>query len=169
MCVRVLACLFVQTDKGDEDDEEGVERPPKFSEVHRLAYTVDRIDNDTCVIPKGYILIDATRTLRVNRSFGGLNFSEAGSLDNYQHLRASSTADMDSGSIGVKASDFLDRLSDDEPRGVWALRTDPSTQSASLRSLQWPGYFFYMKAGSSDFAGTYTGNGLPNGDIGFML
>lgn len=144
-------------------------RPPKFSEMHRLAYTVAQIDNDCAVVPRGCAIIDATLQTRPNAGFRGLSYAEAGSLENYQHMRPSATADLDSASAGIKATDFLDRLSDDEPRGVWALRVNPGSRTASLRSLKWPGYFFFHKVGTPEFGGTYTGDGLPNNDLGFML
>lgn len=158
-----------EEDKGDEEDEEGADRPPKFSEVHRLAYTVQAIENDAGIIPKGAVLIDAKLMARKNLGFTGLTFAQAGSLENYQHVRNSATKDVDEVSVGVNSTDFLDVLSDDEPRGVWSLRTDASTKSATIRSLQWPGYFFYHKTGTPVFASTYMGTGLPNADIGFML
>lgn len=156
-------------DKGDDEEEEGAPRPPKFSEMHRLAYVVQSIDDDTAVVPRGALLIDATRTVRPNRAFGGLSLSEAGSLENYQHLRNSSKADLDSASTGITACDFLDSIADDEPKGVWAIRTDAASGTATLRSLKWPGYFFYHKAGTADYAAAYFGSGLANNDLGFML
>lgn len=156
-------------DKGDEDDEEGVERPPKFSEMHRLAYVVRNIDNDCSVVPRGSAIIDASLRVRPNAAFGGLSYAAAGSLDNYQHLVPSAKADLDSASTGIKASDFLDRLSDDEPRGVWALRQDAASGNTTIRSLKWPGYFFLHTSGTPQFASTYSGNGLANADLGFML
>lgn len=156
-------------DKGDEDDEEGVVRPPKFSEMHRLAYVVNQIDNDCSVVPRGSCLIDASLFVRPNKAFSGLSYADAGSLDNYQHLVPSKKADLDSASTGINATDFLDRLSDDEPKGVWALRVNPASGAATIRSLKWLGYFFLHQSGTPLFTATYNGDGRANADLGFML
>lgn len=155
-------------DKGDEEEDDVV-RPPKFDEMHRLAYVVNAIENDTAVVPRGCGIIDASLNVRPNAGFRGLSYAEAGSLENYQHLRASIKADLDAACTGAKASDYLDPLTDDEPRGVWALRVNAASKTATIRSLKWPGYFFFHNLGTSNFGSAYTGDGLANGDLGFML
>ena len=69
----------------------------------------------------------------------------------------------------VASTDFLDSLSEDSPRGVWAVRVDKAKGQATLRSLVWPGYFFYHNVGTSQFGGAYFGDGRRNNDIGFMI
>ena len=144
-------------------------RPPKFDEMHRLAHVVSSIENDTAVVPRGCGIIDATLVVRPNAGFQGLTYAQAGALENYQHLRVSAKADLDAAATGVKASDYLDPLTDDEPRGVWALRVNAASKTSTIRSLKWPGYFFFHQLGTNQFGGTYTGDGLANGDLGFML
>lgn len=43
----------------------------------------------------------------------------------------------------VRDGDFLDPISADKPDGCWTLGMDPSCSVAVLRSLAWPGYFFF--------------------------
>ncbi len=54
-------------------------------------------------------------------------------------------------------------------RGLWALRVDMSKGAATLRSLAYPGYFFYHTLGTARFGGAYFGDGKRNNDIGFMV
>ena len=54
-------------------------------------------------------------------------------------------------------------------RGLWALRVDKSKGAATLRSLAYPGYFFYHTLGTARFGGAYFGDGKRNNDIGFMV
>jgi hypothetical protein len=42
-----------------------------FSELHRLAFVVGNIDNDTSVVPKGAFAIDENNKLEVGVSFKG--------------------------------------------------------------------------------------------------
>ena len=39
----------------------------------------------------------------------------------------------------------------------------------SMRSLQWPGYVFYHKAGTKRFGSLYIGDGLKNDELPFMI
>ncbi len=85
-------------DADEEDDNAGAEEqgeqlegnsgvPSRFSEVHRLAYVVSAIDDDTSLVPKGALAITPTHTIEPNARFGGLAPSEAGDLACYLHFR----------------------------------------------------------------------------------
>ena len=71
----------------------------------------------------------------------------------------------------VSSSDFLDPISEDLPLSslVWSVRVDKGRGAAYLKSLVYPGYFFYHATGSGRFGGAYFGDGVRNEDIGFML
>ena len=69
----------------------------------------------------------------------------------------------------VKSTDFLDPIDEDEPKGIWALQMSANKQTATLRSLQWPGYFFYHHVNTSEYGGVYFGDGCKNSAILFML
>jgi radial spoke head protein 9 len=73
-------------------------------------------------------------------------------------------------SIGlVSDCDFLDPLAGDRPEGVWSLTYDTTQTLACLRSLAWPGYYFFAEIGGGEHGGVYFGNGVPNTDLAFML
>jgi radial spoke head protein 9 len=44
-----------------------------------------------------------------------------------------------------------------------------SKTASSVRSLVWPGYFFYHDIGTSSYGSIYIGYGENNSDIGFMM
>lgn len=43
----------------------------------------------------------------------------------------------------VRDADFLDPIAADKPAGCWTMSTNPSASCSLLRSLAWPGYFFF--------------------------
>lgn len=43
----------------------------------------------------------------------------------------------------MRDADFLDPIVADKPPGCWTLSMNPSNSRAVLRSLAWPGYFFF--------------------------
>lgn len=158
----------------DEEDEDGAPKPKKvlFREAHRLAYVVDQIDAEVSVVPRGAYAVSATHYVIRNTGFGGLAATEAGDLANYFHFReptalARKTVLERRGLVAT--TDFLDPISEDTPRGVWALRVDKARAQATLRSLVWPGYFFFHNLGTARFGGAYFGDGRRNDDIGFMV
>lgn len=159
-------------DADEEEEEEGAPKKEKFSEVHRLALTIASIDAETAVVPRGAYIVTATHDVRPNTAFEGLDKTSAASLSNYYHFREpvelarKSVLDREG---MVASTDFLDPLAEDSPKGIWGVRVDEARGVATLRSLAWPGYFFYHALGSGSFGGAYFGYGQKNGDIGFMV
>lgn len=157
-----------------DDDGNPIEVPNKevFSEHHRLTYTVRTIDADVSVLPRGAFVVDAAHSVRKNKSFEGLSYDAAASLSNYYHFREPKSicanANLNKPGI-VRPSEFLDPISDDEPKGVWSLCRDASHTMVLLRSFYWPGYFFYHCVETSEYGGVYFGDGIANDDIAFML
>jgi radial spoke head protein 9 len=69
----------------------------------------------------------------------------------------------------VPNGEFLDPVSEDAPKGCWTLRMDMGRGVVELRSLLWPGYFFFAAIGSAKFGGVYVGDGQQNLDLQFMM
>jgi radial spoke head protein 9 len=159
----------------DEEPAEGEEEAPppeRFREMHRLAFTVSQIDHDVSVLPRGAFVVDASHNVIQNKSYGGLGYEAAGALDNYYHFRSPESAKAMAALAKpglVRPSDFMDPCSDDSPKGCWALAYDTSATAVALRSLYWPGYFFFHLIDTPEYGGAYFGDGLPNLDIAFML
>eukprot|EP00611_Tribonema_gayanum_P031884 TRINITY_DN9339_c0_g1_i1.p1 TRINITY_DN9339_c0_g1~~TRINITY_DN9339_c0_g1_i1.p1 ORF type:complete len:308 (-),score=61.32 TRINITY_DN9339_c0_g1_i1:89-937(-) len=155
-----------------DESEEPKAAPERFRELHRLAYTVAQIDHDVTVTPKGAMLMEASRRVVPNRYFEGLSYEAAGNIRNYFHCRGPETPAAAAALTRkglVSDTDFLDPLAGDRPQGVWSLTRDTTNTMACLRSLAWPGYFFFTQIGSGEHGGVYFGTGLPNTDLAFML
>lgn len=54
-------------------------------------------------------------------------------------------------------------------RGTWAVQYDAFKGVAQVRSLLFPGYFFYYAANELTWGSLYVGDGLRNNDLIFML
>lgn len=144
----------------------------KLNELERLASSVQTIDDATCIVPKGSSYLTPTSEIVKNAAFPGLPADAAKSLDSYLLFRnptnpstlACIRKDGATNNFG-----YLDQVGDGEPSGVWVVQSDASGLNVSLRSLQYPGYEFNIKAGSSVCGGLYFGNGLKNNDVLFMI
>jgi hypothetical protein len=53
--------------------------------------------------------------------------------------------------------------------GIWASAWDSSHTAVTLKSLYWPGYFFYHQIGTGEYGSAYFGYGTKNTDLAFML
>ena len=137
-----------------------------------LLSTLQNIDYATAVVPRGAYIVSATHHIMENTSFHGLTLSEAESLGNYYHFRYPENTKRKSvlEKRGmVQSTDFLDPLSEDSPNGVWCLQTNMHRGQTVLRSLEYPGYFFFHTIGTRDYGGAYFGDGQPNRDLPFMV
>jgi radial spoke head protein 9 len=159
----------------DAVDEAGNPKPKtvRFSEAHRLAFVVGRIDSDTGLVPRGAYAVSPTHHVVENTLFAGLSATEATSLAAYQHFRRAthpSRAHALHKSGVVPVTDFLDPASEDAPEGTcWTVRLDGGKGLVEVRSLKWPGYFFMHSVGTPKYGGVYVGDGQQNTDLQFML
>jgi len=142
-----------------------------FREEHRLAQTVLAIDFDTATCPKGAYLVAPSHQVSAAPGFEGLNYEASGQLSSYYHLRAATgaaaKASLEKPGL-VRSTDFLDSIDSDDASS-WSLQMNSSKDCSSLRSLIWPGYFFFSKVDSSQYGGAYFGTGQKNTDIAFMI
>ena len=155
-------------------DEAGNPKPkaPRFSEAHRLAFTVAAIDHDTAVVPRGAFVVSPTHHVAASPLFAGLAGAEAGALGSYLHFRPAAhpaRAHALHKAGVVPASDFLDPCSEDVPRGVWSLRVDEGRGLAELRSMKWQGYFAFHLIGTPKHGAVYFGDGVENASLQFMV
>lgn len=133
---------------------------------------VSQIEHDTGVVPKGAFVVTPTHHIAADVLFSGLSATDAGSLGSYYHFRRPEHphrrhALHKQGSVDAGA--WMDPVSEDGPEGVWRLQVAGGKGQVSLRSLKWPGYFFFAAIASPAFGGVYVGDGRPNEDLQFMM
>lgn len=166
-----------EDEEEEEDGEEAEEKPVdpskrKLNELERLSFTVESIDSDTCVIPRGAYFLSPTGNIKKNNAFEGLNFAQAGEIKNYLLFRdPSSIATINQiRKVGVSNNfDFLDAVTESHPAGAFTIHLDNSGTQTSARSLVWPGYEFKLEVNSGTYGGAYFGTGQKNVDVLFML
>lgn len=169
---KVLDKDYTDDDYDDEDEDEDAPPPVWFSEEHRLAWTVQKIDRDTGVVPRGAFVVTPTHHVIPNAGFTGLPAAEAANLSAYQHFRVpehpSRTGALSVAGI-VPSDDFLDNLAEDKPQGCWAVNLDSGTGTVRISSLKWPGYSSYHQIGTNKYGAIYIGDARVNTDLQFML
>jgi len=159
---------------GEEPEEEDPEAPPveRFRELHRLAWTVAKIDHDCALTPRGALVVDAGKRIVPNAYFTGLSFQSSTEPRSYYHMRKpenpQALAMMKKPGI-IKSGDFLDGISKDTPSTMWTINTNASSTAAFVRNMYWGGYVFYCKIGSAEHGAAYFGMGTPEYDIAFMM
>lgn len=158
----------------DEGDDNKAPDPSKrkLTELERLAHTVQSIDADTCVVPRGKFVMDPTGMIVSNAGYAGLTGAEASKTSNYLLFRdpQSPVTLAKIRKVGVSNNlDFLDTIVEGKPSGVWTVQVDGAITQAKLRSLVWPGYEYKLEVGSAAGVGAYFGNGMKNEDVMFML
>lgn len=160
-----------EEDEGDEKKEDDPSKR-KLNELERLSYTVEAIDNDTCVQARGAYVLTPVGQIQKNRSFAGLTATECKKLDNFLLFRDPQNSQTLARirKLGVSNNpDFLDPIMEGQPSGVWVCQVDDACTQARLRSLVWPGYEFKLQVESQNSVGAYFGNGMKNEDVMFML
>jgi len=165
----------VETKKVDNAEGENVEEENTIliKEEDRLATTIEAIDYDVRIVPRGAYIRSSTGTVHVNRCFEGLSVADSGKLSSYFHFREPfvlnqktllQKAELD------KAVDFLDPIDGDVPKGgSWSIQFERGSGLLSLRSLHWLGFTFYHVPGSRKYGSIYVGLGTKNLDLPFML
>jgi hypothetical protein len=124
-------------DPVDPDDPDAP--PPKelFREVHRLSHTVQQIDHDCSIIPRGALVVDATKKVIFNNYYSGLSYHTSAELRAYFHFRypenPQGIAAMKK--PGILKSDFLDCITKDTPTGLPPLPLSRSHHSPYFRNV----------------------------------
>jgi len=156
-----------------EEEEKGPEIIEKeLAEDERLAHLIAQINFATAVVPRGAYILNSSRQVLKNPYFTGLDRAAALDLKNYMHLRRPAARQYQPEAARAqldKHADFLDSLDLDAPSGCWSAVCDDSSNTVTLRSLLYPGFFFYHVLGSSSHGRLYVGNAERNYDLAFML
>jgi len=156
----------------ETSDGELTEETITVKEENRLAAVVAEIDREVMLVPRGAYIRAPTGDVYPNRHFEGLNPLEAIRLSNYQHFRkAESLFDktmLERANLDPSV-DFMDSIENDVPKGCWSVQQERGNGLVSLKSLLWPGYFFYHVPETRQYGSVYVGIGEKNIDLPFML
>ncbi|KAJ1562537.1 Radial spoke head protein 9 [Nowakowskiella sp. JEL0078] len=147
--------------------------PMILNEEKRLAGVVALINYEALVVPRGAFYRNALGELKPNPSFEGLPKSQMNHLTSYFHFRAGYNGNkksmLERAQFFDETIDVLQPLSEDEPRGMWALQVERGGTVAILRNLIWPGFTFFHTSTPPKWGSIYIGTGQRNGSIGYML
>ncbi|KAK9533413.1 hypothetical protein VZT92_008532 [Zoarces viviparus] len=141
------------------------------TEESRLAVMIHQIDEEVSVVPRGAIVRNPLDLIQINRSFGGLSYSEARRLDNFLHFSKAKNPKKTVLEVGVvnQTIDFPDVLMDDIPKGSWSLPLECASNVWVLRSQLWPGLTLFHVPMAPQYRYVYIGDGKKDLDLPFML
>lgn len=134
--------------EGEEAPE--VEAPPPLT-VGEIAVLCCRVISMPRVTPKGMAVLSAENYLEVNPSFAGLDYPDK--LESYVTSQVPGAP----------------TLADSDVVGSWSLTYDSFKQIATLKSLAYPGVTFAYDNSIKAYYTFYTGPGLKNIDLAFMI
>jgi len=162
-----------EDEENQDPSEPKVERKKerRINEIDRLAYTVEAIDNQCSLVPRGSYYLTATGSIVKNDAFRGITIDDAKKLVSYQLFRSANDSKTMARirRAGVANNyDFLDTLTDSIKR-EWSLSVDDSGTVVTLRSLIWLGFEFTITSTTSTWSSGYFGAGQRNLDLPFML
>jgi len=166
------AYLAEQIQRVESSDGEINEEVITLKEEDRLAAVVAEIDHDVMVVPRGSYVRAPTGDVYHSKNFEGLSPLEAIRLCNYQHFRKAER--LYDKTILERANldpsvDFMDSIENDVPRGSWSVQQERGSGLVSIKSLLWPGYYFYHVPETRQYGSVYVGTGEKNIDLPFML
>jgi len=158
-----------------EEEEEDPEAAPveRFREIHRLTQTVQQIDHDCFIVPRGAYCVDGTKkVIPSGLNYQGLSYLTSLELRAYLHIRRpeglQQQALLRRPGI-IKTDDFLDCIDKDAPKEMWAISHDNSATMVTVRNLYWEGFGFYAILKETEYGCAYFGSGVPQYDIAWMM
>lgn len=153
-----------------EVKEDGTTITTTISEEKRVAAVVAWIDHECNTVPFGAFIKTAGGEIIPAPNYSGLSTEDAGKLASYLHFRVpvNKRTALERAQID-KATDFLDALADDVPKGTWAVQHGSGGATVLVKSLAWPGFTFYHCPNSNKYGCIYNGIGQRNSDLAFML
>ncbi|ESN96418.1 hypothetical protein HELRODRAFT_156021 [Helobdella robusta] len=152
------------------DEQETEEIMVTMKEEDRLACVIQRIEKDVFIVPRKAFIKLSNGDVIPNRSFEGLEASEACQFYNFMHFRKERMHSKVFNRPDIEKSiDFMDTIEDDIPKGSWSLQMENGETLVTLKSLLWLGLVFYHVVGTKQFGCSYFGYGDYNIDLPFML
>ncbi|XP_069743889.1 radial spoke head protein 9 homolog isoform X2 [Narcine bancroftii] len=152
------------------NNEDQTDQDTDVKEEERLTATIELINREAAIIPRGAFIMTPRGEVHKNRSFEGLSVTEAGKLKSYLHFTKPIT--LKKKSVLMQANleesiDFLNSLEDDELK-VYLPKTFPNIPSqvqekrSGVSIVQCSGAFSLREAISWSFSATSCGLGSPS-------
>lgn len=150
--------------------EKFASKEKNLTEGDRLSYVVRKIDSETSLLPVGSVKLLPNKELRLNDNFEGLTKEEIMDMKSFCLFRKIRTKEkyerVITGNV-VFDFNFMDSVDNEV---YWSKQIDEGTgMVVNIRSLVWPGYYFYHIANTKQYGGMYYGYGIKNEDIEFLL
>ncbi|XP_060711788.1 radial spoke head protein 9 homolog [Hemiscyllium ocellatum] len=155
-----------------KSDEEMASLELKVKEEERLTATIEQINREAAIVPRGAFIKTPLEQIHKNRSFGGLSVTEAGKLQSYLHFTEPVILKKKSQLVQANLEDsidFLNSLEDDELKVFWSLQYERGSKLVILQSLLWLGFNFFHVPETSQYGSIYMGLGERNIDFPFMI
>ncbi|XP_055386236.1 radial spoke head protein 9 homolog [Condylostylus longicornis] len=159
-----------------DDNQVILATPPqtiRLKEEDRLSSIVHIITEESALIPRGALYKLTDMNVIYNPEFRGLNELDSTELINYQLYRNPHNEynyNLLKRSDYNLTTDFLDTIDDIVPENnAFAVNLSHDETFVSIKSLVWPGMFFFHKLHSKKHGFVYFGNGKKNFDLLFML
>ncbi|KAL6631458.1 hypothetical protein U3516DRAFT_619220 [Neocallimastix sp. 'constans'] len=157
------------------EDENAQEKEP-INEEKRLSGVIKMINYDVEIVPRGAYYQDRLRNILSNEKFKGLTEKDMIDLASYFHFRSGFKLSLETveDRISIDQSiDIFDNIEKDKPDGIWSLQVEKGGSTITLRSLLWPGYFFFhapkTEMRQCKYGSMYNGYGIKNVNLGIML
>jgi len=164
-----------QSNQQQLDDENLQEKEP-INEEKRLSGVIKMINYDVEIVPRGAYYQDRLKNIHINDKFKGLTEKEMVDLASYFHFRSGFKLSFETieDRIDIDQSiDIFDNIEKDKPDGIWSLQVEHGGTTITLKSLLWPGYFFFhaprTEMRQCKFGSMYNGYGIKNVNLGIML
>ncbi|KAJ3657278.1 hypothetical protein Zmor_009315 [Zophobas morio] len=144
----------------------------KLKEEDRLSATVFFINEEAAVVPRGALYKRADGVIVHNLAFEGLTPVEARETICFLHYRVpkqkwnTNLLTRDDYNVAI---DFLDSVDVDIPEGCWTVNMTASEEVVVLKTLYWPGMFFYHWVKTPKHGFLYFGTGVKCLDVPFFL
>jgi radial spoke head protein 9 len=127
-------------------EEDNLQEKEPINEEKRLSGVIKMINYDVEIVPRGAFYQDKLKKIHYNDKFHGLNGKEMIELSSYFHFRSGFKLTLDTieDRIDIDQSiDIFENIEKDKPDGIWSLQIEHGGSTITLKSLLWPGYFFF--------------------------
>ncbi|EPZ32972.1 hypothetical protein ROZALSC1DRAFT_28497 [Rozella allomycis CSF55] len=147
-----------------------VQESTTITEEKRLIAMIERIHDETFIMPRGSVYRDfSTNSIVLNPTFKGLSYDEATQMNFYYHSKPSDgfirRSKMDPDDI-IDEFDLFDALTDQNPN-FWHLGSAENGMLVCLKNAKWPGSVSFHRSQNRSFGSFYFGLGVENREIGY--